>query len=292
MSSESALNKWMAPCRKDDTHAIAAAASPVRTHGVISKPDAGNPSDGVSIFSSCKSDPKSGHLERLPESPSDLEQVLTSFGAFCKLMTLRLEADEDAVAGVAFPATSSGATSRPSRKQSDAGQLALASEGVLREWMVICRKTDKDAMAAADSHVRSHGATSKQDTGNPSEGVSIFSSYISQPNSDHLERFQESRTDLEQVLTSFGAFCKSMTLRLVADEDAVAAVTFPASSPGATSRPSRHLKRVSSADGRSRIQRIRTRRCSSCDGRDARWFDCTLLATDSRLCLSLPEIAL
>jgi hypothetical protein len=85
---------------------------------------------------------------------------------------------------------------------------------------------------------------------------------------------QKSQTDFEQVLSSFGAFCKSMTLRLEADE--------AANSFGATSRASRHLKRVGSADGRARIQRARTRRCSSCDGRAGRQFDSKLLANDGR----------
>lgn len=292
MASDSALNTWMALCRKHDKDAIAASASPVRIHGVVSTPNEGNPSEGVSIFSSFKSETKSGHLERFPESSLDLEQVVTSFGAFCKLMTLRLEPDVDAVTGVGFPASSPRATSRPSRIQSDRGQLALASEGVLRDWAAICRKTDKDAMAPADSPLRLPGATSKQDAGNPSERVSIFSSFISQPESDQLERFQGSQTDLEQVLTSFSAFCKLMTLRLEADGNAVATAGFPTSSSGAISRPSRHQKRVGSADGRSRIQRIRARRCSSWDGRDARRVDSTLLATDGRLCLSLPKLAL
>merc|ERR1711865_1309219 len=111
----------------------------------------------MSIFSSMKIDSKSGHPERFPESRLD-KQVLTSFGALCKLMTLRLEVDVE----------------------SDAGQLASASESALREWMEICRETDKDAMSAAVSPSRVHAATSKQDAGNPSEGVSIFSAALSQ----------------------------------------------------------------------------------------------------------------
>merc|ERR1711953_1072818 len=142
---------------------------------------------------------------------------------------------------------------------SDVGQVASAPERVLRDWMAICRRAGKDEMSAAVATSRVHGATSKQDIRSPAEGVSIFSSIVDQPEPNQLERFQESQTDLEQVLSCFGAFCKSMTLRLEADE--------AANSLGATSRPSRHLKRVGSADGRARIQRIRTRRCSSCDGR-------------------------
>lgn len=269
----------MALCRKDDIDAIAAAASPVRIHRLVSKQDTANPSEGVSIFASFKSDPKSGHPERFLESRSDLEQVVTSFGAFCELLTLRLEAVEDAVAG-----DSPGEPSRPSRNQSDAGQVASASERVLREWMAVCRRTDKDVMLAADAPLRAHGSTTKQDTGNPAEGVSIFSTFIGQPERDHPERFQESQTDFGQVLSSFGAFCESMTLRLEADE--------AANTLGPTSRPSRYLKRVGSADGRARIQRIRTRRCSSCDGREGRWFDSKHPATDGRWSLSLPDIAL
>jgi len=255
LAPEGVLREWMSICRKTDKDAMSAAHS----LGATSKQDTGNPSEGVSIFSSINSDPKSCHLERSSESGSDLEQAVTSFGAFCKLMTLRLEANVE----------------------SDAGQLASASESALREWMEICRETDKDAMSAAVSPSRVHAATSKQDAGNPSEGVSIFSAALSQPEPGHLERYQESHTDFEQVLTSFSAFCKSMTLRLEADEDAFAAV-------GSSSRPSRHLKRTSSADGRSRIQRIRTRRCSSCDGR----FDCKLPATESTWGSSLPKIAM
>merc|ERR1712232_601856 len=115
-----------------------------------------------------------------------------------------------------------------------------ASEGALNKRVALCHKHDKNVIAAAGSPVEIPGATSKPDAGNACEGVSIFSSFIGEPKSDHLEMFQESRSDLEQVLTSFGAFCELMTLRLAADEDAVAAEGFNASSPGTTSRPRNH----------------------------------------------------
>jgi len=107
------------------------------------------------------------------------------------------------------------------------------AESVLKDWMALCRKADTDVIAAADSRVRVKEVISKPDVGNPSHGLSIFSSIISEPTSDHSERSRKSCSDLGQVLTSFGAFCELMTLRLETDEDAVATAGSLANSPGA-----------------------------------------------------------
>lgn len=129
----------------------------------------------------------------------------------------------------------------------------MASGNALKEWMTLCRKADEGAIAAAGSLVTIHGATSKPDEGNPSERMSIFSSFTTQPKSDQLARFLDSHSDLEQVLTSFSVFCKLKTLRLEADEDAAAGIL--ASSPRVSSQPNRnHLSEGVSIHSQSPVK--------------------------------------
>merc|ERR1719491_1201142 len=160
MASTKTLNAWMALCR-GGIDASAVAASPVRIHGRVSNPDAANSFEGVSIFASFKTDPALGHPGRFLESRSDLEQVVSSFGAFCELMTLRLELDQGAGVGESL-----GETTRPLRNQSGAGQVVSASESDLRDWMAICRRISKDEMSAGVGPSRVDGAPSRQDIGN------------------------------------------------------------------------------------------------------------------------------
>jgi hypothetical protein len=217
MVSEIVLKEWMALCQNDS---IAASKSPIQVLGATPTADEVSHSEGESIFASIVSWPEPEHAEGSMGSHLKLDQMLTSFGAFCQSMTLRLEADQR----------------------------------VFDQWMTLCRNS---SISSADSPRIILGATSKSDEVGHAEGKSIFSSITSQPELDHAGQSLESHPKLDDVLACFGSFCKSMTLRLETNE--VTHTKVQDSTSGASPQPSHHLKRIGSTDGHPRTGRIRIR---------------------------------